>query len=136
MWAARVTQLIAEDAIKTMTRELALQSQLVANDGGVWVLRVESPSLISPANIDKLQAAINAGQPGATAQLTVEIGPVTDTPVRRNQALAKERQAQAEALIHGDPFVQDMMRNWGGKVVPGSIKHTVHTPAAETAKPI
>ena len=50
-------------------------------------------------------------------------------PVRRNQALAKERQAQAEALIHNDPFVQDMVRNWGGKVVPGSIKHTVHAAA-------
>jgi DNA polymerase-3 subunit gamma/tau len=136
VWAARVAQLIAADAIKTMTRELALQSQLVANHDAVWVLRVESPSLNSPANIDKLQAAINVGQPGAGIELTVEIGPVTDTPVRRNQALAKERQAQAEALIHGDPFVQDMMRNWGGKVVPGSIKHTVHAQATETAKPI
>jgi DNA polymerase-3 subunit gamma/tau len=136
VWAARVAQLIADDAIKTMTRELALQSQLVANHDAVWVLRVESPSLNSPANIDKLQAAINVGQPGAGIELTVEIGPVTDTPVRRNQALAKERQAQAEALIHGDPFVQDMMRNWGGKVVPGSIKHTVHAQATETAKPI
>ena len=38
------------------------------------------------------------------------------------QALLKERQIQADALIHNDPFVQDMIRNWGGKVVPGSIK--------------
>ena len=136
VWAALVTQLIAADAIKTMTRELALQSQLVASDGPVWTLRVESPSLNSPANIDKLQIAIHAEQQGEPVQLKVAIGPVTDTPVRRNQALAKERQAQAEALIHSDPFVQDMVRNWGGKVVPGSIKHTVHAQAAETAKPI
>ena len=112
-----------------------MQSQLVSGDGAVWTLRVESPSLNSPVNIDKLQTAINAEQSGATVQITVEIGPVTDTPVRRNQALAKERQAQAEALIHNDPFVQDMVRNWGGKVVPGTVKHTV--PALmETAKPI
>ncbi len=136
VWAALVTKLIAVDAIKTMARELALQSQLVACDGLAWVLRVESPSLNSAANIDKLQAAIHAEQPGKAVQLTVEIGPVTDTPVRRNQALAKERQSQAEALIHNDPFVQDMMRNWGGKVVPGSIKHTVHAAAADTAQPI
>jgi DNA polymerase III subunit gamma/tau len=122
-WAQLVAQLVASDAVKTMARELALQSQLVAQDGALWTLRVESPSLNSPANIDKLQSAIHAAQQGADAvQLTVEIGPVTDTPVRRNQALAKERQAQAEALIHNDPFVQDMIRNWGGKVVPGSIK--------------
>jgi len=129
MWAALVTQLVAADAIKTMPRELALQSQLMACDGPAWVLRVESPSLNSPANIDKLQTAINADQLGATVQLTVEIGPVTDTPVRRNQALAKERQAQAEALIHNDPLVQDLVRHWGGKVVPGSIKHTVQAAA-------
>ena len=129
-WASLVAQLIASDAIKTMARELALQSQLVANDGAAYTLRVESPSLNSPANIDKLQNAIHAEQHGSAAvQLTVEIGPVTDTPVRRNQALAKERQALAEALIHNDPFVQDMVRNWGGKVVPGSIKHTVHAAA-------
>ena len=135
VWAALVTKLVALDAIKTMARELALQSQLVSGDGAVWTLRVESPSLNSPVNIDKLQTAINAEQSGATVQITVEIGPVTDTPVRRNQALAKERQAQAEALIHNDPFVQDMVRNWGGKVVPGTVKHTV--PALmETAKPI
>jgi DNA polymerase-3 subunit gamma/tau len=129
MWAALVTQLVAADAIKTMARELALQSQLMSCDGTAWVLRVESPSLNSPANIDKLQTAINAEQPGASVQLTVEIGPVTDTPVRRNQALAKQRQAQAEALIHNDPFVQDMVRHWGGNVVPGSIKHTLPTAA-------
>ncbi len=129
VWAALVTRLIASDAIKTMTRELALQSQLVTCDGPAWALRVESPSLNSAANIDKLQAAINAEQPEAPVQLKVEIGPVTDTPVRRNQALAKERQAQAEALIYNDPFVQDMVHNWGGKVVPGSIKHTLHAAA-------
>jgi DNA polymerase-3 subunit gamma/tau len=125
-WTDLVAQLIAKDAVKGMVRELALQSQLVGRNDALWTLRVESPSLISQANTDKLQAAVHTLALGATtAQLTVEIGPVADTPVRRSQALAKERQAQAEALIHNDPFVQDMVRNWGGKVVPGSIKHTV-----------
>ncbi len=135
-WANLVTQMVASDVIKSMARELALQSQLVANDGAVWTLRVESPSLNSSANIEKLQTAINAQQNGrAAVQLTVQMGPVLDTPVQRNQTLAKMRQGQAEALINNDPFVQDMVRNWGGKVVPGSIKYVV--PAlAETAKTI
>jgi len=125
-WTKLVTQLVASDAIKTMARELALQSQLVSSVGSAWTLWVESPSLNSPANIDKLQSAINAERQGEPAvHLTVDIGPVTDTPVRRNQAFAKERQSQAEALINNDPFVQDMVRNWGGKVVPGSIKVSV-----------
>ena len=127
-----MSRLVATDAVKTMTRELALQSQLVAKTDASWTLRVESPSLNSPANIDKLQIAIQAehsssGHGAPVVQLTVEIGPVTDTPVRRNQALAKAQQAQAEALMHNDPFIQEMVRNWGGKIVPGSIKHTFHT---------
>ena len=135
-WAALVTQLVSADAVKTMARELALQSQLVGNSDAIWTLRVESPSLNSPANIDKLQTAINAlqaGEPGV--QLKVDIGPVADTPVRRNQALAKERQLNAEELINNDPFVKDMVRNWGGKVVPGSIKYTASA-ATQHVKPI
>ena len=122
-WVTLVRQLVASDAIKNMVRELALQSQLVANNGAVWTLLVESPSLNSPANIDKLQVAINADRQGSSAiELVVEMGAAPDTPVRRNQALAQERRGLAEALINNDPFVQDMIRNWGGKVVPGSIK--------------
>jgi len=134
-WSRLVAQLIASEAIKTMVRELALQSQLMATDNAVWTLRVESPSLNSSANIEKLQTAINAQQSAPAIQLAVEIGPVLDTPVRRNQALANARQLHAEALIHNDPFVQDMVRIWGGKVVPGSIKYSLHV-VAETAKTI
>jgi DNA polymerase-3 subunit gamma/tau len=135
-WAGVVTQLVKQEAIKSMARELALQSQLVAKDGVVWRLQVESPSLNSAANIDKLQTAINALHPGEPAiELLVGIGPVVDTPVRRTQALAKERQAVAEALIHNDPFVQEMVQHWGAEVVPGSIKLTVQAPA-DAAKTI
>ena len=52
----------------------------------------------------------------------MEIGPVNDTPARRNAAAQVERQRVAEELIHSDPFVQDMIRDWGAKIVPGSIK--------------
>ena len=129
LWAHLVAQLIASEGIKTMARELALQSELVANDGAAWTLRVESPSLNSAAHIEKLQTAINLQLGEPSVQLVVEIGPVLDTPVRRIQALAKERQAQAEELINNDPLVLDMVRNWGGKVVPGSIRHTLQAAA-------
>ena len=103
----------------------------------VWVLRVERQSLNQPAACEKLQLAIqtllNAQPP---IKLVVDVGPVTDTPARRNTAAQLERQQQAEALIHTDPFVQDMVRNWGGKVVPGSIKITMPGKASASLKPI
>ncbi len=135
-WASLVAQLIAKDAIKSIVRELALQSQLQSQQGLDWTLRVESASLTNAAVVDKLQAAINAHRSTDEAvRLTTEMGPVEDTPVRRNQAAAQARQQYAEALIHSDPLVRDMVQNWGAKVVPGSIKSTA-SPATPSAQPI
>ncbi|MDO8720484.1 MAG: DNA polymerase III subunit gamma/tau, partial [Polaromonas sp.] len=58
----------------------------------------------------------------AAFKLVVDIGPVTDTPAKRNAAELAERQRVAEEAIHNNPYVQDMIRNWGAKIVPGSIK--------------
>ena len=121
-WSQIVNQLIATEAIAALTRELALQSELCRRDGAIWVLRVERESLSQPAAREKLQAALQAALNDTALTLSVEIGTVSDTPARRNSAALAERQLAAEALIHNDPFVQDMIRNWGAKIVPGSIK--------------
>jgi DNA polymerase-3 subunit gamma/tau len=119
-WHATVQQLIAAEAINAMARELALQSQLVARDTDQWILRVELESLNQPGSRDRLVAALQGvGHPVA---LVVEVGRVTDSPGRRNAAAAAQRQLAAEKIIFDDPFVQSMMRDFGAKIVPGSIK--------------
>ena len=119
-WHPTVQQLIADEAIIALVRELALQSQLVARDTDQWILRVERESLNQSGSRDRLQAALqNAGH---RVTLLVEIGRVTDSPARRNAAAAAQRQLAAERIIFEDPFVQTMMRDFGGKIVPGSIK--------------
>ena len=119
-WHPTVQQLIADEAIIALARELALQSQLVARDTDQWILRVERESLNQSGSCDRLQAALqNAGH---SVKLLVEIGRVTDSPARRNAAAAAQRQLAAEKIIFEDPFVQTMMRDFGAKIVPGSIK--------------
>ncbi|MES2511295.1 MAG: DNA polymerase III subunit gamma/tau [Pseudomonadota bacterium] len=135
-WSDLVGQLVAGEAINALTRELALQSELCARDGANWTLRVERQSLNQPAACEKLQLALQALLGAETLRVLVEVGPVADTPARRNLAAQQERQRQAEELIQNDPFVQDMMRNWGGKVVPGSIKPVLRPVAAAVAGPI
>jgi DNA polymerase III subunit gamma/tau len=39
---------------------------------------------------------------------------------------AAQLQRAAEAVILADPFVQDMMRDFGAKIVPGSVKPVVN----------
>jgi DNA polymerase-3 subunit gamma/tau len=119
-WHSTVQRLIAGDAITAMVRELALQSQLVARDTDQWILRVERESLNQSGSRDRLATALQAV--GHDVRLAVEIGRVTDSPARRNMAQAAERQLAAEKIIFEDPFVQTMMRDFGAKIVPGSIK--------------
>ena len=123
-WHATVAELVAREAVTALVRELALQSQLVARDQEHWMLRVERESLNQPAARERLKAALQgAGHP---VNLSVEVGMVTDSPARRNAAAAAEKQRAAEEIILGDPFVQDMMRDFGAKIVPGSIKPVVN----------
>jgi len=119
-WHATVQQLLAAEAITALVRELALQSQLVARDADQWVLRVERESLNQSGTRERLATALQAN--GHLVSLAVEIGRVTDSPARRNAAIAAERQLAAEKIIFDDPFVQNMMRDFGAKIVPGSIK--------------
>ena len=122
IWGQTVNQLVAAEAVAALTRELGLQSELRSQDGNVWTLRVERESLNQAAAREKLQAALQTHVGDAALKLVVEVGPVTDTPARRNGAAAAERQRAAEEMIQSDPLVQDMMRDWGAKIVPGSIR--------------
>jgi DNA polymerase-3 subunit gamma/tau len=119
-WHATVQQLIQAEAITALVRELALQSQLVARDTDQWLLRVERESLNQSGTRDRLTSALQTA--GFGVRLVVEVGRVTDSPARRNAALAAERQLVAEKIIFDDPFVQAMMRDFGAKIVPGTIK--------------
>ncbi|QTD44211.1 DNA polymerase III subunit gamma/tau [Ottowia testudinis] len=119
-WHALVQDLVAREAVAALVRELALQAELVARTDGQWTLRVESESLGQSGARDRLQAAL--ADAGHAVRLHVEIGRVTDTPSRRNAIAAAARLKAAEALLMADPFVQEMLRDFGGRVVAGSIK--------------
>ncbi len=120
VWHATVQQMVAAESITALVRELALQSQLVARDGGHWLLRVERESLNQPTARERLRSALEAA--GHATQISVEVGHVIDSPARRNAAAAAERQRRAEEIVNNDPFVQSLMRDYGARIVPGSIK--------------
>ena len=128
IWSQTVSQLVAAEAVAALTRELALQSELLSQDGGVWTLRVERESLSQPSARDKLQAALQQLLGDAGVQLLVEVGSVSETPARRNAAALAERQRAAEEMIHNDPVVQGLIRDWGARIVPGSIKPLASKP--------
>ena len=120
LWHSVVQALAASDAITALVRELALQSQLMARRADHWLLRVERESLNQPQARERLRAALEAA--GHASQISVELGVVIDSPARRNAAAAAERQRVAEDIVMNDPYVQSLVRDYGAKIVPGSIK--------------
>lgn len=117
-----VQDLIGAERIQSLTRELALQSQLVARDQDSWLLRIERESLQSGQTREKLQQALS--QAGHAVSLTLEMGRVTDSPAKRLAHAARQRQEIAEQLIQQDPYVQQLMQRYGATIVPGSIQPT------------
>jgi DNA polymerase-3 subunit gamma/tau len=121
VWLAVVQGLMAQEAITALVRELALQSQLMSRTQDRWQLRVENEMLNHAVSKERLQLALQAAGHG-DVQLGVEIGPVSDTPARRLAILAAEKMLAAQDLIQNDPLVQAMVRDFGAKIVPGSIQ--------------
>jgi DNA polymerase-3 subunit gamma/tau len=123
-WFEVVQQLVKAQLIQAMTRELAMQSQLVQQDATAWVLQVERESLNSPSNRERLQLALQAL--GHAVSISVQLGPVQDTPAKRITTQQNERQQAAEDEIMNDPLVQQLIRDFDATIVPGSIKPLAH----------
>ena len=119
-WHELVQDLVARELVTALVRELALQAQLVARTDTQWTLRVENESLAQSAAAERLQEALRGA--GHAVRLKVDVGLVDDSPSRRNAIANARRQKAAEALLMADPFVQEMMRDFGAKIVPGSVK--------------
>jgi DNA polymerase III subunit gamma/tau len=120
-WFSVVQGLLAQEAITALVRELALQSQLVARDGDQWVLRIERESLNHAASRERLQTALTAAGHGQI-RLQIELGAVQDCPAKRMAVAAAAKMVAAQALIENDPLVQTMMRDFGARIVPGSLQ--------------
>jgi DNA polymerase-3 subunit gamma/tau len=126
-WNEVVQALVQAGSIAAMVRELAMQSQCVRIDEGasppLWVLQVERDTLRSPAQRDKLEAAL-ALHLGTPLKLEVQAGPAIDTPAMRASAERLRRQREAEQVIAEDPIVRTLMAQYSGaRIVPGSVKY-------------
>ena len=123
-WLSVVQDMVKAQLIQAMTRELAMQSQLMAQADGVWHLQVESESLNSASNRDRLQLALQSL--GHAVTLQVAQGPVQDSPARRITALQQQRMAQAEADILNHPSVQRLIQEYDAKIIPGTLRLLDH----------
>ena len=126
-WSEVVQAMAKAGSIAAMVRELALQAQCVRIDDHAvpptWVLQVERETLRSPAQRDKLQAALSQHL-GTAVQIEVLAGPAADSPAARQAAEHERRQREAERIIQDDPVVRALMAQYSSaRIVPGSVRY-------------
>jgi DNA polymerase-3 subunit gamma/tau len=123
-WLSVVQDLVKAQLIQAMTRELAMQSQLMAQADGVWHLQIESATLNNASNRERLQLALQSL--GHAVSVQVQQGPVQDSPAQRITSLQQQRMAQAQSDILNHPSVQHLIKEYDAKIVPGTLRLLDH----------
>jgi hypothetical protein len=124
-WDGSWPTLVRALSVRGVAQQLASQSELLAcePEGNVVMMRLRVPvdTLLSAGSADKLSVALTEYL-GKTIKLVTEIGTVAHTAHAQVVAEQATRQQEAEDAMHNDPFVQTLIKEFGGTIVPGSIK--------------
>jgi DNA polymerase III subunit gamma/tau len=113
--------LVSRLSITGMPRELASASELLSAEGDVFRLRVAVKALAEAGTVERLRAALSTAL-GRPVRLSIEVGETGDTAAARAERTRSEKQKRAEQSIYNDPFVQQLIENFGAAVDPSSIK--------------
>ncbi|OZI23043.1 DNA polymerase III subunit gamma/tau [Bordetella genomosp. 9] len=129
MSEANWPELAARLPVTGLAAELARQSEWQGVQGDTVILRVAVRTLADSASRVRLQTVL-CEHFGQSLRLDVLVGATGEATAHAvAQQERAERQKAAEAAVDADPFVQVLLSDFGGQVVPGSIRH-VDPPAA------
>jgi DNA polymerase III subunit gamma/tau len=115
---------VAELRLGGMAKMLADHCELVAQNGDAATLRVgeSHKHLLDRAYQDKLVSALK-DKYGAALQITFEIGAAAEqTPQQVRTRIKEARQAEAVAAIESDPFVRELVDQFGGQIDASTIQ--------------
>jgi DNA polymerase-3 subunit gamma/tau len=121
--AAQWAQFVATLPLAGLVREMAAHSELVSADGDHVRLRVAIKSYAETGNVEKLRAALSQHF-GRPVRVSVEVGSTAGATTAASVAerARLERQRSAEQAILSDPFVKELIENFGAQVDPQSIR--------------
>lgn len=129
MTSATWPELAARLPVTGLAAELARQSEWAGVQGDAIILRVAVKTLAESESRVRLQTVL-CEHFGQGIRLDVEVGVTGEATAHAvAQAERAARQQAAEDAVAVDPFVQALVADFGGQVVPGSIRH-VDSPAA------
>jgi DNA polymerase-3 subunit gamma/tau len=111
--------------VRGLVQQLAHQTELqdwVDSPQGVKATVITSlPQLASIDSVGRLSEALSVHY-GKKVQIEVVEGPVEKTVAKIDAQVQQEKRQNAEERIAADPFVQQLEREFGAKVVSGSVR--------------
>ena len=119
-------QLVQQLAVTGAARELARNSELQREQGGVYDLVVpKAKAYLAERNyVEKLKAALDQHL-GSPVRVNVSVGEVAGASAASLEAGEREaKRVEAVKSMQGDGFVQDLVNMFDGKVVDASIRAT------------
>lgn len=127
--AAEWLDLFPRLGISGLTASIAANCTLVAVDGDTWKMHLDPAqgALFNATQQRRLNEALNQYH-GRPLKLEIELRrPEQETPAQAAARKRAERQKCAEASIHNDPLVQQMIQQFSAVIREGSIE-PVDTP--------
>jgi DNA polymerase-3 subunit gamma/tau len=115
---------VAELRLGGMAKMLADHCELVSQTGDAVTLRMGEAHkhLLDRTYQDRLVSALREKY-GATLQVTFEIGKAAEqTPQQVRTRIREARQAEAVAAIESDPFVRELVDQFGGQIDASTIQ--------------
>lgn len=128
--AAEWLSLFPQLGLGGMTGSIAANCTLIEANGDDWLLHLDPAhsALFNPTQQRRLNDALNQQQ-GRSIKLRIELcKPEQETPAQAAARRRAERQRSAEASIHADPLVQQMIQQFAAKVRDDSIE-PIDTPS-------
>jgi DNA polymerase-3 subunit gamma/tau len=115
-------ELVGRLKLAGMPRELALRSELVSREADHFRIRVPAKTLLESGAEARLCTALSEyfGRP---IRISAEVGATRGpTAAGLNEEARAQLQRRAEEAIYADPFVRELIENFGASVDPASIK--------------
>jgi DNA polymerase III subunit gamma/tau len=105
-----------------LAQQFLHQSELLEEDDYLFRVRVPIKALAEATTVNKVRDALSAHF-GRPVRLVAELGAVSGvTAAVLVKQQSDERSARAQVSIESDPFVQTLITDFGGRVLPESVR--------------
>jgi DNA polymerase-3 subunit gamma/tau len=121
-WHSLMRQLPVKGLVQQLAFQTELQDWKDSAAGVKATIVTPMPQLASEASITRLAEALTTHF-GKPIKIVIEKGEVEGKTVAKVDAqIHQEKRMNAEQMIAADPFIQQLEKEFGAKVVGGSVK--------------